>query len=91
MNFTAKPVRQCVVLNPLLRPFAGGLAYKAVQELLRRHPTSYTLGKAEGMLRFHLQGKRPLDEQNWHERLLDRKNELLKAMNFGAESRKPRA
>ena len=91
MNFTAKPVRQCVAFNPLLRPFANGLAYKAVQELLRRYPANYTLGKTEGMLRFYLQGRRPLDEQNWPECMADRNTALFKRMNLGAESVKPRA
>jgi hypothetical protein len=86
MNFNAKPVRQCVDFNPLLRPFATAFTYNAVQGLLRRHPNSYTLAKAEGMLRFHLQGKRPLNEQNWHKSLIDRKGELLKAVNAGAEN-----
>jgi len=41
---------------------------QGVQELLRRYPAAnYTLGKTEGMLRFYLQGRRPLDEQNWPE------------------------
>jgi hypothetical protein len=91
MNFTAKPVRQCVDFNPLMRPFANGLAYKVVKELLRRFPASYTLGKAEGMLRFHLQGRRPPDEQNLPEFMVDRNADLFKQMDLSAESRKQRA
>jgi len=91
MNFTAKPVRQCVAFNPLLRPFANGLAYKSVQELLRRYPANYTLGKTEGMLRFYLQGRRPLNEQNWPECMADRNTDLFKQTNLGTKSRKPRA
>ena len=88
MNFTAKPVRQCVAFNPLLRPFANGLAYKSVQELLRRYPANYTLCKTEGMLRFYLQGRRPLNEQQWHERLLGQKLDLL-GENLEERSSKP--
>jgi len=81
MNFTAKPVRQCVAFHPLLKPFANSFSHKGVLEMLRRHPASYTLAKTEGMLRFHLQGKRRLNQQDWPECLADRKIELLEPLN----------
>ena len=82
MNFTAKPVRQCVAFHPVLRPFVNRLSHKVVLKMLRRYPTSYTLAKTEGMLRFHLQGKRCVHEQDWPECTVDRRNELLESSKF---------
>lgn len=87
MGYTAKPVRQRVVFNPALEPFAGHFLHTVTARLLRRYPGNHILAKAEGMLRFHLQGKCQLNEQDWPECLVDRKIELSKALNFGVESR----
>jgi hypothetical protein len=65
MSFTAKPVRQRVVFHPALRPLAGSRTHAVVLRLLGRHPDGPVLAKAEGMLRFLIQGKRPLDAQEW--------------------------
>jgi hypothetical protein len=40
------------------------------------------LAKAEGMLRFFLQGKHPADRQDWPECLTDRKKELLQSLDL---------
>ena len=42
-----------------------------------RLPGSPTLAKAEGMVRFHLEGQRPLAEQGWPPALESRKDDLL--------------
>lgn len=67
MSFIAKPVRQRVAFHPVIQPFARPQVHTAVQRLLQRRPENYMLSKAEGMLRFHLQGKRSLLEQEWPE------------------------
>jgi hypothetical protein len=85
MGYTAKPVRQHVVFHPWLRPFVNGFAHAATARLLRRYPGNHTLAKAEGTLRFHLQGKRSLDAQDWPECLVDRKNELCEGSKFCEE------
>ena len=76
MGYTAKPVRQRVVFNPTLESFVNSLTHAGIARLLRRYPGNHILAKAEGMIRFHLQGKRPLHEQDWPECLLDRRMEL---------------
>jgi len=65
MSFTPRPVRQRVALHPLLRPFAGRGAHTLVLQLLHHRPGDPLLTKAEGMLRFHIQGQRPLEAQPW--------------------------
>jgi ribosomal protein S18 acetylase RimI-like enzyme len=70
MGFQHKVVRQCVDFNPLIRPFATPLAHHVAQSLLQRDPSNPLFAKAEGMLRFHLEGLKPIGEQTWPERLL---------------------
>lgn len=67
MSLTAKPVRQRVVLHPLLTPLATTPGYDLIKRLNMRYPASNTIAKAEGMLRFHRLGKQPINEQVWPE------------------------
>jgi hypothetical protein len=82
MGLTAKPVRQRVVLNPLLLPVCNSAGRAFIERLMHRYPDSPMLAKAEGMLRFFLQGKRPADRQDWPECLTDRKKGLLQSLNL---------
>ncbi len=82
MNLKPKPVRQCVVFNPLLRPMCNSAAHAMVARLQHRYPNSSILPKAEGMLRFHLEGKRPLGEQEWPECLAYYKETLVEEAHF---------
>jgi hypothetical protein len=77
MGYTARPVRQRVVFHPWLRPMVNQASHQIVKSLLRRDPASHTLAKAEGMIRFYLQGKKPLPEQDWPEHLSDQKESIL--------------
>ncbi len=82
MGYIAKPVRQRVVLNPLFEPFSNSFIHSIAARLLQRNPGNGILAKAEGMLRFHLQGKRRLKEQDFPECLVDRKIKLFEELNF---------
>lgn len=64
MGYTARPVRQRAVFHPWVRPFMNDASHALVQAGLRLNPANPTLSKAEGMLRFYLQGKLPLSEQS---------------------------
>jgi hypothetical protein len=77
MGYVAKPVRQRVVFHPWLAPVFNRASHAMVKQLLRWYPDHPTLAKAEGMLRFYLEGKRPLNEQKWPECLTHCKKELL--------------
>ena len=77
MGYSAQPVRQRVVFNPKVEPFFNNFTHvglKAAHGILSGNPA---LAKAEGMLRFYLQGKRPLAEQDWPEALLKQKDAIL--------------
>ncbi|HZW03678.1 MAG TPA: hypothetical protein VFF68_07120, partial [Anaerolineaceae bacterium] len=77
MNFTPTPVRQRVVFHPALAPLANRLTHRAVQSLHQRAPENYALSKAEGMLRFNVQGKLPPERQDWPDCLLESRPAVL--------------
>lgn len=64
MGYTARPVRQRVVFHPWVRPFINPASHVLLRAGLRLTPGSPALSKAEGMLRFYLQGRLPLSEQS---------------------------
>lgn len=63
MGYAAKPVRQRVVFHPWLRPAFNRATHAAVRKLaaLSGNP-SFT--KVEGMVRFFLEGQRPIEKQH---------------------------
>jgi hypothetical protein len=84
MGYTARPVRQRVVFHPWMAPVFNRASHMLVKQLLSRYPDHPILAKAEGMLRFYLEGKHPLAEQHWPGCLDDRKQELLRFRNTSA-------
>ena len=77
MRYLARPVRQRIVFSPFVQPFVNRLSYGLLRIGLNMWPGSYQIAKAEGMVRFYLQGKRPLCEQVWPEALLQQKGAIL--------------
>ncbi len=63
MGYIAKPVRQRVVFHPWLRPLMNDASHALLRAGLKLKPGHPTLSKAEGMLRFYLQGRLPLEKQ----------------------------
>jgi hypothetical protein len=64
MGYTAKPVRQRVVFHPWARPLMNNASHALLKAGLKWRPGHPTLSKAEGMLRFYLQGRLPLSKQS---------------------------
>ena len=83
MSIIAKPVRQQVEFHPFLHPFANQSSHSLLLRLLQRYPGSHVLSKAEGMLRFHLEGKKSLNEQEWPECLCEYRPEWEKIYGRG--------
>ncbi len=77
MGHTARPVRQRVVLHPMLKPFVNPTSYKLVDYLSQRNPCNNLYSKTEGMLRFYLQGKESLRDQEWPDCLKEYKQTYL--------------
>jgi hypothetical protein len=67
MGLHAKAVRQRVVFHPIIEPLITNTTHRIVSNLLKRYPEKGSLAKAEGMIRFYLQGKFPLEQQEWPE------------------------
>jgi hypothetical protein len=82
MGYEAKPVRQRIVFNPLGKLFLTPLIYSGVNRIHNAFPGNPTFAKAEGILRFYFQGKRPLKEQDWPDILLNQKNSILAQANL---------
>lgn len=77
MNYYAKPVRQRVVFNPFLAPFIQPFSHSLLKTLMKVFPANPQIAKAEGILRFNIQGKRPLAEQEWPDGLQDQREAIL--------------
>lgn len=65
MGLKARAVRQRVVFHPLVQPFINSSTHNLVNTMLIRYPQKGFFAKAEGMMRFYLQGKLPLEQQEW--------------------------
>ncbi|HEV2426197.1 MAG TPA: hypothetical protein VGZ29_15320 [Terriglobia bacterium] len=59
MGYRAKPVRQQVVFHPWLSPMTNHVSHALLRLALKLRPGQPVLSKAEGMLRFYLQGRLP--------------------------------
>ena len=77
MGYTPRAVRQCVDFHPFLNPLATRETHAWLHKWLQRDPSNPLLAKAEGILRFHLQGNRPINEQCWPGCLAVQKDTLL--------------
>jgi hypothetical protein len=83
MGLEPKVVRQCVNFHPLLDPFVTPTVHTLTRKLLQRDSSNPPLAKAEGMLRFHVEGQRCVTEQNWPECLAAQKDILLQRLSMG--------
>lgn len=77
MGYSAKPVRQQVVFNPVIAPLIQPLSHSMLKTLVKIFPSNARISKTEGMVRFYLQGKRPLSNQIWPDILLEQKEAVL--------------
>ena len=65
MGYTAKPVRQRVIFNPFIAPLVQPVSHSLLKISRKVFPTNSFLAKTEGMVRFYLQGKQNIYEQEW--------------------------
>lgn len=77
MGYRARPVRQRVVFHPWLSPVIIKASYVAVKQLSPLFRGNPILAKTEGMLRFYLQGNRPLTDQDWPNCLVAQRAEII--------------
>lgn len=77
MGYKAKPVRQRVVFNPIVRPLIQPVTHSLLKFFIKIVPTNTQIPKAEGMVRFYLQGKKSIPEQEWPKVLKDQEEIIL--------------
>ena len=65
MGYTARPVRQVVSFRHTVSWLVNPASHRLVRLASRLDASNPYLAKAEGLMRFYLQGRRPLDEQKW--------------------------
>jgi hypothetical protein len=63
MGYSAKPVRQRVVFHPWFSPLFNSMTHRVLKAVTNLRANNLVLAKSEGMVRFYLEGKRPLEEQ----------------------------
>jgi len=73
MGFKAKPVRQQVVFHPWVAPLFGWGSQSVLKSLLKMSPGHPMLAKMEGMVRFSIEGRRSLADQQWPEILIQQR------------------
>lgn len=69
MGYSPKPVRQRVEFHPMIAPLFNSLTHRSLKSIINFRPQNRTLAKAEGLVRFYLEGQRPLEQQTYPEAL----------------------
>jgi hypothetical protein len=67
MGYRPYRVRQRIVFSHLVSPLVGNVTHNVVRALKRAMPGNSQLAKAEGILRFYIQGLKPAAQQSWPE------------------------
>jgi hypothetical protein len=86
MGYIPQPVRQRVVFHPLFRPLANRRSHDLLKKLSSKYPCNPILAKAEGLIRFYLQGHLELRAQPWPDCLADRREDLINMVNSNSRS-----
>ena len=63
MGYSAKPVRQRVVFHPVIAPFFNSISHAFLRTAHYFIPSNGLIAKSEGLTRFYLQGKLPINKQ----------------------------
>lgn len=76
MGYKAKAVRQRVVFNSKISPMFNRFTYILLKTIHNIFPGNYDLSKAEGIVRFYLEGKLPISKQELPNILNDNNGDL---------------
>lgn len=77
MGFYPQPVRQRIAINPSLKLLFNPASYRLVRLITKLFPQSPKIAKVEGVMRFYLEGKKPLAEQRWPDCLEENRDQIL--------------
>lgn len=82
MGYLAKPVRQIVDFHPAFSKLVNPASVSILSTVRRVIPLSF-FAKANGMMQFYLEGKRPVEDQHWPEVFLRQKGkEFVSQVSF---------
>lgn len=81
MGYMSYPVRQRIVYNPMLKPFASPVLLAVAEKMPGFIQKQAFFSKAKGMLHYYLQGKLPLDAQPWPDCLANQKDAILAGLH----------
>ena len=79
-----------IVFHPMLLPFVGKGLHRLLIHLFARNPDSYLLSKAEGMVRFYLDGRLPIYNQVFPECLEKLPGNTQQELQVGPEIQSPK-
>ena len=65
----------------MLSPFVNYQTYHLIETFSKKNPSSSFFAKAEGMARFYLNGKKPLDDQEWPEFVSQHKEKIIDSLS----------
>ncbi len=77
MGYMSYPVRQRIVYNPLIKPFANRHTLAVAERMPQAIQNMGLFSKAKGMLYYYLAGQQSLDAQPWPECLAVNKQSIL--------------
>lgn len=77
MGYRPCAVRQRIKIHPCLTTAFNHWTYTLIHNLHQRYPHQHFLSKADGIVWFYLEGKRPPQQQEWPEHLLPQREMLL--------------
>ncbi|NWJ42563.1 MAG: GNAT family N-acetyltransferase [Geothrix sp.] len=80
LGYSVRPVRQRVVFHPRLAPWVGDGVSRCFGGLAALYPKSDYLQKAEGLVRFHANGKLPLARQPFPELLASEREDICRRL-----------
>lgn len=81
MGFVARPIRQRVAFHPLIPSVVLHCAHAMLARYLKRAPENPFYSRAEGVLRYHLQGNLALEKQSWPDCLEQHRSEIMDAQS----------
>jgi hypothetical protein len=64
MGLESKVICQHVAIHPFIRPFISRPVHYLTDKLHKSYPSNNILAKSEGILRFYLEGRNPVERQN---------------------------
>jgi hypothetical protein len=77
IGYSAKPVRQRVASHPKIAPIFNQFTNFVLKLAHEIFPGNPTFAKGEGLIRFYMEGKKPIEKQQWPKALIEQRESIL--------------